>query len=72
MVKHKKLPDFLKSKRKQTKLTQRECALKAGVGLRFVREVEQGKQTLNISKVNQILALFGYQLQPRRIDQIEN
>ena len=35
---------------------------KAGVGLRFVRKLEQGKETLRLDKVNEVLQLFGYQL----------
>lgn len=50
---------FIKEKRKQLKLTQPELAERAGVGLRFVRELEQGKQTVRLDKVNQVLALFG-------------
>lgn len=50
---------FIKEKRKQLGLTQPELAERAGVGLRFVRELEQGKQTLRLDKVNQVLALFG-------------
>ncbi len=49
----------LKNKRKQNKLTQPELALKAGVGLRFVRDLEQGKNTLRMDKVNDVLRLFG-------------
>lgn len=45
--------------RKQYNLTQVELSEKSGVGLRFVRELEQGKQTLRLDKVNQILNLFG-------------
>ena len=37
------LQDFIKTKRKISNLTQPELAEKAGVGLRFVREMEQGK-----------------------------
>jgi y4mF family transcriptional regulator len=44
------------------KLTQPELAEKAGVGLRFVRELEQGKQTLRLDKVNQVLKLFGHEV----------
>jgi y4mF family transcriptional regulator len=51
---------FLKNKQKQTNLTQPELALKAGVGLRFIRELEQGKTTLKMDKINQVLKLFGY------------
>ena len=53
---------YLKQQRKQTNLTQEELAAKAGVGLRLVREIEQGKTTMRMDKVNQILALFGAEL----------
>lgn len=53
------LSQFVKDKRKAVKLTQPELAEKAGVGLRFIRELEQGKQTLRLDKVNQVLQLFG-------------
>ena len=43
-------------------LTQEELAFKAGVGLRVLREMEQGKPTLRMDKVNQVLALFGAEL----------
>lgn len=52
----------LKLKRKQNNLTQSELALKAGVGLRFVRDLEQGKSTLRMDKVNDVLRLFGEEL----------
>lgn len=45
-------------------MTQEELAAKAGVGLRFIRDLEQGKETLRMDKVNQVLALFGYQIVP--------
>jgi len=53
---------FLKEKRKSVGLTQEELAAKAGVGLRFVRDLEQGKATLRLDKVNQVLILFGKQV----------
>ncbi len=56
------LADFVKEKRKSVKLTQPEIAEKAGVGLRFIRELEQGKETLRLDKVNQVLHLFGYEV----------
>ncbi len=59
-----KLATFLKDKRKRSNLTQSELAEKAGVGLRFIREMEQGKESLRIDKVNQVLKLFGYELSP--------
>ena len=56
------LSDFVKEKRNAVKLTQPELAGKAGVGLRFVRELEQGKPSLRLDKVNQVLSLFGYEV----------
>ena len=56
--------DFIKKQRKIHGLTQADLARKAGVGLRFIRELEQGKSTLRIDKVNQILQLFGKTLGP--------
>ncbi|MFM9403107.1 type II toxin-antitoxin system Y4mF family antitoxin [Myroides odoratimimus] len=50
---------IVKQKRKELKLTQEDLALNAGVGLRFVRDLEQGKKTLRLDKVNDVLALFG-------------
>jgi len=58
------LKDFIKEKRRLTNLTQPDMAEKAGVGLRFVREMEQGKGTLRMDKVNQVLKLFGFELGP--------
>ena len=57
-----KLSQFLKQQRKENKLTQEELAVEAGVGLRLVREIEQGKTTMRMDKVNRILALFGAEL----------
>jgi y4mF family transcriptional regulator len=62
------LSDFLKNKRKQFNLTQQQLAVKAGVGLRFIRDLEQGKTTLRMDKVNQVLKLFGQELGPRPIN----
>ncbi|HEY3388785.1 MAG TPA: helix-turn-helix transcriptional regulator [Prolixibacteraceae bacterium] len=56
------LSEFVKDKRNAAKLTQPELAEKAGVGLRFVRDLEQGKETVRLDKVNQVLQLFGYQV----------
>lgn len=58
------LSEFVKSKRDLVKLTQPELAEKAGVGLRFLRELEQGKETLRLDKVNQVLQLFGHEMGP--------
>jgi y4mF family transcriptional regulator len=56
------LSKYLKKKRKLLNLTQEDLASKAGVGLRVVREMEQGKPTLRMDKVNQVLMLFGAEL----------
>ncbi len=53
------LSKYVKTMRKEHNITQVEFSEKSGVGLRFVRELEQGKQTLRLDKVNQILNLFG-------------
>lgn len=58
------LAKYVKQMRKQYGLTQVELSQKSGVGLRFVREVEQGKETLRLDKVNQVLALFGAVMVP--------
>jgi y4mF family transcriptional regulator len=59
---------FVKQKRKQTKITQVELAQKAGVGLRFIRDLEQNKTTLRVDKVNDVLLLFGCELAPSPIN----
>ena len=56
------IPTFVKERRKMFNLTQTDLAEKSGVGLRFVRELEQGKPTLRLDKVNQVLALFGHEV----------
>jgi y4mF family transcriptional regulator len=60
---------FVKQKRAASGLTQPELAEKAGVGLRFVRELEQEKETLRLDKVNQVLNLFGYEMGPVKSEQ---
>jgi y4mF family transcriptional regulator len=57
-----KIASFIKEKRKNLGLTQTDLAEKAGVGLRFVRDLEQGKPTLRLDKVNQVLDLFGSEM----------
>jgi y4mF family transcriptional regulator len=55
---------FIKERRRITGLTQKELADRAGVGLRFIRDLEQGKASLRLDKVNQVLALFGHRMEP--------
>ena len=58
------ISEFIKTERKKAGLTQEEFALRSGLGLRFVRELEQGKETVRMDKVNQALAMFGKQAVP--------
>jgi len=60
----KELISFVKSKRRSLGLTQQDLALRSGVGLRFVRDLEQGKKSLRMDKVNLVLSLFGHELGP--------
>jgi len=62
------LSRHIKMKRKQNNLTQEGLALKAGVGIRFIRDLEQGKTTLIMDKVNTVLSLFGEILGPVPLD----
>jgi y4mF family transcriptional regulator len=57
---------FIKYRREQANLTQEDLAKKAGVGIRFIRDLEQGKETLRIDKINQVLSLFGAQMRAER------
>ena len=61
-MKRTKLSAVVKTLRKEYGLTQEDLALKSGVGLCFVRNLEQGKSTLRMDKVNQLLDLFNYEL----------
>ena len=70
MIKN-KLSQLVKQKRKNLKLTQPELAEKAGIGLRLLREIEQGKKSMRMDKVNLVLALFGYELIPGKIERGE-
>ena len=63
------LAKFIKAKRKEFGLTQVDLSQKSVVGLRFVREMEQGKETLRLDKVNQILALFGAEMAPTKVSE---
>ena len=56
------LSTTVKLLRKQYNLTQEELSLKSGVGLRFVRDLEQGKESLRLDKVNQLLNFFNYEV----------
>ncbi len=58
------ISDFVKKRRKLAGLTQEEFAMKAGVALTVIRKIEQGKDNLSLSKVNQVLKMFGHTVGP--------
>ncbi len=62
------LGEYIREKRKLYKLTQIELAERSGVGVRFIRELERGKTTVQLDKVNLVLALFGETLKPAKIN----
>lgn len=59
---------FVRENRKAAGLTQEEFAIRSGLGLRFVHDLEQGKETVRLDKVNQALAMFGMEAIPGRIE----
>ena len=67
-----KIAEFIKTERKKAGLTQEEFAMRSGLGLRFVRDLEQGKKTVRRDKVNQALNMFGAEAVPGRIQKKEN
>lgn len=64
MIDMNKIGNYIKEERKKAGLTQEEFAMRSGLGLRFVRELEQGKETVRMDKVNQALAKFGKEAVP--------
>ncbi len=64
---HNAISDFVRTRRKESKMTQSELSDLTGVGLRFVRDLEQGKPNLMTDKVNQVLLFFGHTLAPTPI-----
>lgn len=61
------IAQYVKKQRKALGLTQEEFAMRSGLGLRFVRELEQGKETVRMDKVNQALAMFGMEAVPGKM-----
>jgi len=59
-----KIIEFVRNKRKELNLTQEDLAKRAGVGLRFIRDLEQGKEALKTDTLNKVLKLFGKTLGP--------
>ena len=62
------IAEFVKKNRRAAGLTQEEFAMRSGLGLRFVRELEQGKETVRMDKVNKALAMFGMQAIPGKLE----
>ena len=67
-----KIAIFIKTNRRALGITQEEFAIRSGLGLRFVRELEQGKETVRMDKVNVALAMFGMEAVPGRIEKKED
>lgn len=63
-----KIAEFMKVNRKAVGLTQEEFAVRSGLGLRFIRELEQGKETVRMDKVNVALSMFDMEAVPGRKD----
>ncbi len=61
------IAEYVKASRRAAGLTQQEFAMRSGLGLRFVRELEQGKETVRMDKVNIALAMFGMEAVPGKI-----
>lgn len=69
VIKMNQIAEFVKKKRREAGLSQEEFAIRSGLGLRFVRELEQGKETVRMDKVNVALAMFGSQVVPGKISE---
>lgn len=61
------IAEFVKKSRKKLGVTQKEFAMRSGLGLRFIRDLEQGKETVRMDKVNQALTMFGMEAVPGRL-----
>ena len=66
-----RIGDFIKENRKKVGLTQEEFAFRSGLGLRFVRELEQGKNTVRLDKVNVALSMFGMEAVPGKKENLD-
>ncbi len=64
--------EFIKKERKNKNLTQKEFAQISGLGLQFIRDLEQGKPTVRLDKVNQALYMFGYTAGPIKLKEIQD
>ena len=59
---------YVKTERRKLGLTQEDFAMRSGLGLRFIRDLEQGKPTVRLDKVNQALGMFGMEAVPGRME----
>ena len=67
-----RIAEYIKYNRRAAGLSQQEFAMRSGLGLRFIRELEQGKETVRMDKVNQALAMFGMTAVPGKITGDDN
>ncbi|MBI1305562.1 MAG: helix-turn-helix domain-containing protein [Bacteroidetes bacterium] len=67
----KRLSEFVKERRKAVNLTQEQFAERSGVALTVIRKIEQGKTNLNLETVNLVLSMFGHELAPVNIKELE-
>lgn len=70
-MKRNKIGEYVREKRRAAGLTQAEFALRSGLGLRFIRDLEQGKPSVRMDKVNQALAMFGMVAVPGKMEREE-
>lgn len=65
-----KIADYIKKQRKMAGLTQEQFAIRSGLGLRFIRELEQGKETVRMDKVNVALSMFDMEVVPGKKEKL--
>ncbi|MFA6692057.1 MAG: helix-turn-helix domain-containing protein [Saccharofermentanales bacterium] len=68
----KELGKLIRAKRTLLKVTQKELALAAGTGLRFIIDVERGKETCRVGKIFDVLQALGLSLQTSGMNGFEN
>ena len=55
----KEIGEIIKISRKQQGLTQPQLAMACGTGVRFIVDVESGKETCQIGKVLNVIQMLG-------------
>lgn len=66
-----KIGQYIRNVRRELGVTQKDLALTAGTGVRFIIELEQGKPTCQIGKMLQVLQVLGIQFNLSR-DDVDN